>query len=101
MEFKIDSRGSETLVVCTGRMMFADTSEFLRLSEDIKLSDGKVWVLEFSDLAFIDSAGLGMLLMIRELIETQSGKVSIRGAAGQVRKALDLAKFQELICIET
>jgi stage II sporulation protein AA (anti-sigma F factor antagonist) len=101
VEFKIESQGGETIVACMGRMMFADTGEFLKLSEDIKQSDGKVWVLDFSNLTFIDSAGLGMLLMIRELIESQGGKVSIRGATGQVRKALDLAKFQELIHIET
>ena len=101
MDFKIDNRGGEMVVVCTGRMVFADTGKFLKLSEDITLTESRVWVLEFSDLSFIDSAGLGMLLMIRELIEIKGGGVSIRGATGQVRKALDLAKFQELINIET
>lgn len=100
VEYRIDKTGAGGMVACAGRLTFSDAGAFQRIADEIKLGAGKKWVLDFSRLDFIDSAGLGMLLIALEIVSDQRTALSIRGAQGQVRKALDLAKFHELIPLE-
>jgi anti-anti-sigma factor len=51
-------------------------------------------------LEFIDSAGLGMLLIIRDKLNAKNGSVLLRGSQGQVQKMLKLGNFETLFVIE-
>ena len=101
MDYRID-KGEDNRLVATfaGRLTFVDANGFHEVADAIRQSASSVWVFDFKELEFIDSAGLGMLLMVRDVISGLGNKLTIRHAQGQVRKALDLARFQELLLIE-
>jgi anti-anti-sigma factor len=92
--------GGKSVVECSGRLTFSNSTAFMRITEELKAADGKSWVLDLSRLEFIDSAGLGMLLMARDVLGDHKGRLTLKGAQGQVAKALNLARFDELIQVE-
>lgn len=101
MDYKIlPGAGGKSIIECTGRLTFSNSTAFMRVTEEMKTSQSKHWVLDLSKLEFIDSAGLGMLLMARDLVGQMAGTMSLKGASGQVSKALNLARFEELIPTE-
>ncbi|HVI50389.1 MAG TPA: STAS domain-containing protein [Candidatus Sulfotelmatobacter sp.] len=101
MEYRIYAgEGGKSVIECSGRLTFTNSSAFMRITEELRAADGKSWVLDLSRLEFIDSAGLGMLLMARDILGDHKGRLTLKAAQGQVAKALSLARFDELIQIE-
>ena len=49
---------------------------------------------------FVDSAALGMLLLARDEAEKYRKQLVLRGAAGQVKKMFDMARFNMLFSLD-
>ena len=57
------------------------------------------WVVEMEEVDYVDSAALGMLLLLRD--HTGDGRrVTIRNARGQPREVLLMAKFDRMFILE-
>lgn len=97
MDYKIKNSGEEMYVELAGRLTFADYGSFKELTELFINKDNlNNCLLDLSKLEFIDSAGLGMLLIARDKMRMKNGEVILRGAQGQVKKMLDLGHFDSL-----
>ena len=83
-----------------GRLTFADYNMFKEITDSIQNSEGKNFIINLKKLDFIDSAGLGMLLIARDRAKEKSGYIILKSAQGQVKKMLDLGKFEKLFSIE-
>ena len=99
MEFQIVNAAEATEIKMSGRLTYDDHLKF----NDIKMvaggcASGKI-VFDLSGLEFIDSAGLGMLVIFEEAARAANAGVVISGAHGIVRKLMDLVKFSEVIRI--
>ncbi|EFH09575.1 STAS domain-containing protein [Pseudoroseomonas cervicalis] len=57
-------------------------------------------VLDLAGLDHIDSAGLGMLLLAREVAAAQGRGIVLRGARGQVARILAVSKFHQLFTLQ-
>lgn len=97
MEFDIRDTGNEITASLSGQLGFQDNGDFRRLVAGLD-DDGKALVLDLTGLDFIDSAGLGMLLVLKESHERA---VRLRTAPGQVARLLELARFSDFFSIET
>ncbi|WP_451973629.1 STAS domain-containing protein [Azospirillum endophyticum] len=93
--------GDATEVRLTGRLEFTDHDRLRDIVELVERSDMRRFVIDLSALEFIDSAGLGMLLILQEETETRNVKMIVRGAAGDVKRSIDLARLGEIITIES
>jgi anti-anti-sigma factor len=84
-----------------GRFDFSTFRGFRDLCEPV-VSDPDVHTLrlDFSAVEYLDSAALGMLLMLREKAEKLDRKVVLAGCQGSVRQLLDIAHFGRLFEIE-
>ncbi|MBL6935437.1 MAG: STAS domain-containing protein [Alphaproteobacteria bacterium] len=101
MEFTVSDKEDEAEVKITGRLTFAEHEQCRRIMAELGESSGNRQVVDLREVEFIDSAGLGLLLLLRENAEKQSRSVVLRvPAEGQVRRMLDIARFQDLIPIE-
>ena len=101
MEYRIIAgEAGKSVVECSGRLTFSNSTAFMHITEELKAAEGVSWVLDLTHLEFIDSAGLGMLLMARDVLGDHKGRLTLKGAQGQVAKALNLARFDELIQVE-
>ena len=52
------------------------------------------------EVDYLDSSGLGMLLMLREKAQAANKTVSLRNCRGAVRQVLDIANFAKLFTIK-
>lgn len=57
------------------------------------------YVVDLSTTEYIDSSALGMLLLLREKVGDDAGRVVIRSGAGQPSEVLKLANFQRLFTV--
>lgn len=100
MEFKVNDNGGVREIVTQGSFGFEDNSNIEKLVESLTGDSGKV-VMNLAGLSKIDSAGLGMIILIKDEVEAAGGKFSVRGATGQVKKMLDISRFDQLMTVET
>ena len=84
MQFQINSEKTQALM--TGDLTFADHASFKALIGSLLEGRGSPIVIDLSELDFIDSAGLGMLLLIRDEANKAARKLVLRGPIGQVKR---------------
>jgi anti-sigma B factor antagonist len=56
-------------------------------------------VLDFSDLSYIDSAGIGFIAVCLGLMEKAGGRVAIAGATGHVKELLEMTHLDHAAAI--
>ncbi|WP_052045968.1 STAS domain-containing protein [Candidatus Paracaedibacter symbiosus] len=66
VDYTIKAAGEEIQVDLKGRLTFADYGAFKELTELFIEHNPRNCLLDLSNLEFIDSAGLGMLLIARD-----------------------------------
>ncbi|CAK0760109.1 HptB-dependent secretion and biofilm anti anti-sigma factor [Azospirillaceae bacterium] len=100
MEFQTRTSPDAIEARLSGRLEFTDHD---RLRDIVALLDGakaRRFVVDVSGLDFIDSAGLGMLLILQEEAEQKNIKLIVRGPRNDVKRSIDLAKIGEIVTIE-
>lgn len=99
MEYNIAASGHTTSVKLKGQFTFSDTQKFKNILGLLNQGELKAISLDFSDITFIDSACMGMLLLLRD--ECQGRKVSLNllSPQGQVDKIFTISKFDQLFSI--
>ena len=100
MEFKTIRTDAVPEIRLSGRMEFTDHDRLVEIVTQLQDLGGSRIVLDLSGLEFIDSAGLGMLLILQEEAESRNTKLIVRGAAGDVKRSIELARLSEIITFE-
>lgn len=84
-----------------GRFTFSDHGTFRNMVADMVNSRQSRHVIDLSGVEFIDSAGLGMLLLARDEGKRHDLTVVLRAPQGQVKRMLEVARFDTMFDIET
>jgi anti-anti-sigma factor len=92
--------GSTFRLTMAGRFTFADHVPFRSVLEEIIKPEVEQVQFDVDALEFIDSAAMGMLLLALEEAEKHHKSITIKGAQGQVKKMLHVARFDSLFTIE-
>lgn len=84
----------------SGRFDFSVFRSFRELYEPL-LGDSDINVIQlnFAAVEYVDSAALGMLLMLRDKGEKLGKKVVLSECGGNVQQLLEVANFQQLFDI--
>jgi anti-anti-sigma factor len=101
MEFKTIPNAHEKHYLLSGRFTFADNKKFNQIIELLGDGELKSITLDFADLEFIDSAGLGMLLLLRDECENRKISILLQQARGQVEQVFLLSRFDQLFTIKS
>jgi anti-anti-sigma regulatory factor len=88
--------GSTTTITITGKFNFACYQDFHRV---IASPTPSAYVIDLREASYVDSAALGMLLLLRERVGNDARRVTIQVAAGQPRDVLTLANFGTLFTL--
>lgn len=100
MQYEI-TRDEDTVVVALRHhLAFADRRQFIDLIPQLADGTAPRIIVDLKDLRFLDSAGLGMLLALREAAEKRGAAVILRDPAGGVRALLKLSNFEAVLPIE-
>lgn len=100
MEYRINENGNEREIMMEGSFGFEDNSVVELLVESLGAGQGGNIVLNLSRLEKIDSAGLGMIVLIKDEVVATGGSFVVRGATGQVQKMLDVSRFGQLMTVQ-
>lgn len=98
MDYCIAADGSS--VTLRGQFVFADHPAFRELLEQVEGRSRLPIMLQLDGLDFIDSAGMGMLLILRDQAAKKNLRVTLKGAHGQVKKMFDISRFETHFSLE-
>ncbi|MBP3922960.1 MAG: anti-sigma factor antagonist [Ruminiclostridium sp.] len=70
------------------------------IDSEIENSLPRSVVLDFADVQFMDSSGLGLILGRKKLIESMGGGIYIKNTKPHIRKIISLAGLEALILSE-
>jgi len=102
MEIKVNITDKVARMAMGGRFDFSAHRNFRETTEDL-LSNADVGQLELdlSDVSYVDSSALGMLLMLRDKARHAQREVRLSHCSAQVRQVLDIANFGKLFRIDS
>jgi len=96
MEHQARFEGDQFTLTLSGRITYQDHVTFRSFIETIDSGDVKKVSIELAKADFIDSAGLGMLLLLRDAVSQRQGRVSLVRPQGQVQRLIDTSRFSAL-----
>ena len=99
MIYKIITTGQKVEIEFKGRLTYSDYSLFRQITDIIGQSPNQECLFNSAELEFIDSAGLGMLLLAQDKVQDCKGRVTLINPTGQVKKMIELGRFDTLFKI--
>jgi anti-anti-sigma factor len=100
MDYRIEQDDSELRIFLSGRLTFNDHGKVRAMIQEMVQSRATRQILMISGLEFVDSSGLGMILVAREEVIQRKKNLVLRGAQGQVKRVLTVAQLGKVIDIE-
>ncbi|MDX2073653.1 MAG: STAS domain-containing protein [Alphaproteobacteria bacterium] len=100
MECHIEIVQNVLLARLSGEFVFSDHNKFKPILDAGQDEAIKSVRIDLANVGFIDSAGLGMLLLLRDACDKHGKRLTLVGPTGQVKKVFDVSKFQHLFTIE-
>ena len=100
MDYSIRDAGNAREAHLRGRLTFSDHQAFRAMIGDLKAGTGREWVLDLASVEFIDSAGLGLLMILRESAESGRIALKLRKPHQQAARLFEVAKLAQLFTIE-
>lgn len=99
MDYTISTNANIASIQLSGQFTFSDTQNFKQILELVGGNHTKSISLNFENVTFIDSAGMGMLLLLRDECQANKINISIHSTHGQVEKIFYISKFDQLFSI--
>ncbi|MBF0393118.1 MAG: STAS domain-containing protein [Alphaproteobacteria bacterium] len=99
MNYELKADGDGAMVVLRGDLTSADRDAFETMAERAVASNPRRLTVDLQKLGYMDSAGLGMFLTLREKAEAKNCPVTLHGPTGEVRDLLLLARFDTLFTV--
>ena len=105
MGFMMEIRGNivenEYDLSFSGRFTFSDHLKFQKIISVVSGEKKIVKVfIDLSMLEFVDSAALGMILLISDILRERNGHLVLKKPIGQVARILEISQFSKLVNIE-
>lgn len=80
-----------------GRLVFAEHAAFQEIIDILLDGSAPELVLDLSELDFMDSAGLSMIMIAREEAETRGQRLVLRSPQGAVARLLNLSALEFML----
>lgn len=100
MEYNVTVESHQITASLSGSFTFRDNGEFRNLLNEIEAQPCSKILCDVTEVDFVDSAALGMFLLLRDTAERKHADVVLKGAAGQVQKMFEVSKFSQLFILE-
>lgn len=96
MEYDESEKDGTYLFALKGKLTFKDHEEFQDMIRVLDSEGVKVICIDFSELEYIDSSGLSMLLIAKEKTEQNSAKLILQNLSEDVQRVFGVSKFDTL-----
>ncbi len=101
MQIKFSNKGTTLIAKITGELDH-HSADYMREKIDSELikSSIKNMVFDFSELTFMDSSGIGVILGRYKNIKNLNGKIVISNTNAQIKRLLEMAGILKIIQVE-
>lgn len=99
MEITDNSSENTSAMVFKGKLTFADYKHFQDLFQRLEQSAPSHVNVHLGDLEFIDSSGIGMLLLLKEKCDQKNVALIVHKPQGQVKKMFEVAQLDKVFSI--
>lgn len=99
MDYTSSVSGNAVSLKLSGQFTFADTQKFKEILDIVTGKKAKSLSLDFLNVTFIDSSGMGMLLLLRDEAQNNSISLNLLSPQGQVEKLFNISKFYKIFSI--
>lgn len=86
-------------VTMNGEFGFADNPGVHKLIRELDDHDVRHCVVDLTGVSNIDSAGLGLILLVNDATRKSGMDLTLQGAHGQVQKMLEISRFTDIVKI--
>lgn len=101
MEYTIDdSQPNRKTISFSGQFTFSDNQKFKLILDMLNDKKLQFLTLDFAQVTFIDSSGLGMLLLLRDECANRQVNFYLSQPQGQVEKIFMISRFDQLFTIQ-
>lgn len=101
MDAKIDREGRNARLRLAGRFDISTHAVFRNAYVDVLHESGiDKLIVDFSDVSYIDSSALGMLLLLRERMTAAEKVIELVNCQPSVRQVFAIANFNKLFTIK-
>jgi HptB-dependent secretion and biofilm anti anti-sigma factor len=88
---------TNSIISLSGTMDFSDHEKIRTVIGQLRDQGAKSVIADLSSLTNIDSAGIGMLLLLDEVGKDAGFSFSVRGVNGQVEQVLNVCNLSEVV----
>lgn len=98
MSIKVELKGTELTIYIDGVF---DITQYAAFNDSYKnyLDQADRFVIDFRNTTHIDSAALGLMLLLRQKTGAEDSNITLINANEAVQKVLKIAQFQQLFTI--
>jgi len=100
MNYRITNNPDETRVQLFESLSLKDHQEFRRLVEEVMKAKSRQVAVDLTDLKTVDSAGLGLLVVLNQQLTKAGRKVKLRHPGEAVARLLSIVQFHKVCTIE-
>lgn len=100
MRYEITTNGDEIVLALGERFTAVDAMTFRRVAESLQGESVRSVIIDMKDVDYIDSAAMGLLVLVRDNLIQHRIDMKVRSPRGQVKKAFDIFNFDQLFTIE-
>ena len=97
MKYKTIQSGSDLIVKISGAITFDDHENMKALISDVEDNSSDQVEVDMQELSAIDSAGIGLLLLLNDRVKAFGGALVLRNIPPVPGKILEVAKIGEII----
>ncbi len=99
MNFEISRHNDVTIVEVTGQLIVGNRQELKDDVLELLRSGTRKFLIDFSDTAYIDSSGLGVLVSLSKKIREKGGELRLSNLNEDLRTLFELTKLDTLFQI--
>ncbi|WP_321396474.1 STAS domain-containing protein [Emcibacter sp.] len=96
MRYRVEAANNSFEAILSEKITFSDLEGFREIIKKMQDASASENVVDLSDVEFIDSAGLGMLLLAKDEVGKLSSKLVLKQPQGQVKRMFDVAQFDKM-----
>ena len=100
MKYTLATDENTVRIDIDGSLTFEDHNAFRHMIEQVDSAGKGTCIINMQRVSYLDSAALGMLLLLRERLNKRNVSIVLSKANGQVAKILTLSNFGQLFTIE-
>lgn len=93
MHFSIEEKSNYTLLTFTGRMMGSELQDFHNQVKQLIEKDRTVMIADLSEVTFLNSSGLGMLIAALTSLKKAGGDLILCSASEKIESLFRVSKL--------